>query len=71
MNPPLDISQNKPLLWLMAIACGLCADTCPEVFEMADDDGLARVCVDEIPAEVEDTALEARDNCPVEIITVA
>ncbi|OTG64739.1 MFS transporter [Acinetobacter silvestris] len=25
MNPPLDISQNKPLLWLMAIACGLCA----------------------------------------------
>ena len=53
------------------IACGLCADTCPEVFEMADDDGLARVCVDEIPTEVEDTALEARDNCPVEIITVA
>lgn len=25
MNTPLDISQNKPLLWLMAIACGLCA----------------------------------------------
>ena len=25
MNSPLDISQNKPLLWLMAIACGLCA----------------------------------------------
>ena len=25
MNTPIDISQNKPLLWLMAIACGLCA----------------------------------------------
>ena len=25
MHTPLDISQNKPLLWLMAIACGLCA----------------------------------------------
>ncbi|WP_312087099.1 MFS transporter [Acinetobacter variabilis] len=25
MTPPLDISQNKSLLWLMAIACGLCA----------------------------------------------
>ena len=25
MSPPLDISQNKSLLWLMAIACGLCA----------------------------------------------
>ncbi len=25
MHTPLDISQNKRLLWLMAIACGLCA----------------------------------------------
>ncbi|TSH75946.1 MFS transporter [Acinetobacter sp. RF15A] len=25
MQPSLDISQNKSLLWLMAIACGLCA----------------------------------------------
>lgn len=25
MNPELDISQNKSLLWLMAMACGLCA----------------------------------------------
>ena len=25
MNAQLDISQNKTLLWLMAIACGLCA----------------------------------------------
>lgn len=25
MNNSIDISQNKPLLWLMALACGLCA----------------------------------------------
>lgn len=25
MNSPRDISQDKPLLWLMAVACGLCA----------------------------------------------
>ena len=25
MNSPHDISQHKPLLWLMAVACGLCA----------------------------------------------
>lgn len=25
MQTPIDISQNKPLLWLMALACGLCA----------------------------------------------
>lgn len=24
MSTPEDISQNKPLLWLMAAACGLC-----------------------------------------------
>lgn len=27
MTPSLDISQDKALLWLMAIACGLCAGT--------------------------------------------
>ena len=25
MSTPADISQNKPLLWLIAAACGLCA----------------------------------------------
>ena len=25
MSAPLDISQDKSLLWLMAIACGICA----------------------------------------------
>jgi len=25
MTSPRDISQDKPLLWLMAVACGLCA----------------------------------------------
>mgnify|MGYP001075636655 CR=1 FL=1 len=29
MNTSLDISQDKSLLWLMAIACGLCAKACP------------------------------------------
>ncbi len=51
------------------ISCGLCAETCPEVFEMADD-GLAQVIVDEVPASVADTAVEAQDGCPVSVITV-
>ncbi len=34
-------------------ACGLCVDTCPEVFEMGDE--LAQVIVDDVPAEHEDT----------------
>jgi len=51
------------------IGCGLCADTCPEVFQMADD-GLAEVYVAEVPEEVEDSAVEAQEGCPVSVITV-
>lgn len=51
------------------IGCGVCADTCPAVFRMADD-GLAEVHTDPIPASSEDAALEARESCPVSVITV-
>jgi ferredoxin len=49
-------------------ACGLCVDTCPEVFEMGDD--MAQVIVDEVPAEYEDAVQQAADECPVEAIVV-
>lgn len=51
------------------ISCGLCPDTCPEVFRMADD-GKAEVYVDEVPKEVEDAAQEAAEGCPVSVISV-
>lgn len=51
------------------IGCGLCANTCPEVFEMGDD-GLAHVIVDEVPEELLDESEEARDGCPVSVITI-
>lgn len=34
------------------------------------DDGLAEVCADPIPESAEDEVAEARDNCPVSIITI-
>ncbi|MBN2590968.1 MAG: ferredoxin [Sedimentisphaerales bacterium] len=49
-------------------ACGLCVDTCPEVFEMGDE--MAQVIVDEVPAEFEEAAQQAADECPVEAITI-
>jgi len=49
-------------------ACGLCCDTCPEVFEMGDE--LATVTVDEVPAEYQDAAQQAVDECPVQAIIV-
>jgi ferredoxin len=51
------------------IGCGLCAGTCPEVFEMAAD-GLADVISETVPAGAEDSAIEAKDGCPVSVITV-
>jgi len=51
------------------ISCGLCEDTCPEVFRIAED-GLAEVYVEDIPESSEEEALEAMENCPVSVITV-
>jgi len=49
-------------------ACGLCVDTCPEVFEMGDD--MAQVIVNAVPAEHEPAVQHAADECPVEAIVV-
>ena len=51
------------------ISCELCAETCPEVFRMGAD-GPAEVYVDEIPEEVEDSAKDAADSCPVSVIHI-
>ena len=46
--------------------CGLCADACPEVFEMEDDIAIAK----EVTSDVEDSCKEAAESCPVDAITV-
>ncbi len=53
----------------MCTACGLCCDTCPEVFEMGND--MATVIVDEVPEPCEEAAQKAADECPVEAIVIA
>ena len=49
-------------------ACGLCADTCPQVFELGDD--IAQVLVDIVPAELAEDVQQAVEECPVEAIIV-
>jgi ferredoxin len=49
-------------------SCGLCVDTCPEVFQMGAD--MAEVIVEEVPSEAEDLVRQAADECPVEAIIV-
>lgn len=52
----------------LCTGCGLCADTCPEVFEMNDDKASVKVGI--IPDDSIDCSKEAVLNCPVEAIKV-
>lgn len=49
------------------IGCGLCASTCPEVFELTDE-GVAVAIDGDAPVEAADRAEEAKESCPVAAI---
>lgn len=49
-------------------ACGLCVDTCPEVFEMGPD--IAQVKAQTVEPQYEEAVQQAADECPVEAIIV-
>lgn len=49
-------------------ACGLCVETCPEVFQIGGQ--IAEVTADEVPPQFEDAVQQAADECPVEAIEV-
>ena len=50
------------------ISCGVCVEMCPEVFRF-NDDGVAEAYAG-VSAEDEESAVEARDNCPVSVIDI-
>ena len=50
------------------IACGLCVEICPTVFKMGDE--VAEVITVEMPADCEDDAKQAAEDCPIEVIIV-
>ncbi|MGI6318991.1 MAG: ferredoxin [Firmicutes bacterium] len=50
------------------ILCGLCADTCPDVFELGEEK--AEVIVDEVPEEQEECCREAAEGCPTDAIEI-
>ena len=52
----------------LCIGCGLCAQTCPEVFEMEGDKAVVKG--DSVPPEVENSCKESADSCPVSAITI-
>ncbi len=52
----------------LCIGCGMCESICPEVFQM-NDDGIAEV-IGEVTADLEESAVEAKDACPTEAIVI-
>jgi ferredoxin len=53
----------------LCIGCGLCAEVCPQVFGMGDDN-IAQVKTDPIPQEAEDSCHLAADQCPGSAIQI-
>lgn len=53
----------------LCTACEVCVDTCPDVFEMGDDD-VVMVKVDTVPEEFEDDVQESAESCPCEAILI-
>ena len=51
------------------IACGLCIEICPEVFEMGND--IAEVIDENVPENLEEFVQQAADECPVDAIIVS
>jgi ferredoxin len=51
----------------LCIGCGACEEICPEVFELPDD--TSRVKLDSVPEDLQASALEAEEGCPVDAIS--
>ncbi len=51
------------------IACELCVEMCPDVFEMGDE--TAQVKTDPVPPDHEDKVREAAEACPTDAIEVS
>ena len=48
--------------------CGLCEETCPQVFKL--EDGVAAVQIDPVPRDCEKSCREAAGACPVDNISI-
>ena len=53
----------------LCTGCGTCVDTCPEVFEMSDDD-VAVVVAGPVPDDAQEACRDAAECCPVEAISI-
>ena len=63
-----SMSMKVRIMKEECIACGVCADIAPTIFEMGDD--AARVKLDEVPESEQDAVRGAAESCPTEAIEI-
>ena len=51
------------------ISCGLCVNTCPELFAMNSEEK-SEVMLSPVPPTLEECARKAADTCPVSVIEI-
>jgi len=51
----------------LCTGCGLCEDTCPEVFELKN--GVAATKISKVPDNLVKSCKQAAEDCPVEAIS--
>lgn len=52
----------------LCTGCGLCVDSCPDIFELDGD--LARAKVEIVPEAAEECVQQAAEDCPASAIKV-
>jgi ferredoxin len=50
------------------IGCGLCVNTCPDIFELEGDKAVVKT--EEVSGDAENCAKQAAEDCPVNAIGV-
>jgi len=62
----MKISVDKEL----CTGCELCADICPDIFEMQGETAEAYANNDPVPEDMQDCAREVSDSCPAGAIPI-
>lgn len=53
----------------LCTGCGLCEETCPEIFKLNEDDDIAEVTKTDYDDNDEECIEEAIESCPTEAIS--
>jgi ferredoxin len=55
----------------LCTGCGLCEETCPTIFKLDDDEGVAKAVNANPEGEDLECAKRASEECPVEAISIS